>query len=93
MAHHSASAQSIMTQRRTTVVAAAEKAGLLLGERNAIGARLPGRLLKAAKDKAGLEGTTEVVEYALAKLALEDDFGPRLVARKGKARRDLDLEF
>ena len=34
---------------------------------------------------------TDLVEYALAKVALEDDFGAKLVARKGSIRRDLDL--
>jgi hypothetical protein len=50
-------------------------------------------LIEAAKAKTGLSSMTEILEYALAKVALEDDFGAALVARKGKASRDLDLEF
>jgi hypothetical protein len=33
------------------------------------------------------------VEYALAKVALEDDFGAKLVARKGSIPPDLKLDF
>lgn len=78
--------------RRTRIVAAAEEAGLLTGAKDNIGARVPKPLLNAAKAKSGLSGTTEVVEYALARLALEDDFGAKLVARKGRIPADLDLE-
>jgi hypothetical protein len=93
MANRSIHAEPMITRRRVTVVAAAEKAGLLAGERSSIGARLPKRLLEAAKQKSGLERTTDIVEYALAKLALEDDFGEKILARKGRVSRDLDLEF
>lgn len=74
-------------------MAAAEQAGLLEGARKAIGARIPQPLIEAAKARTGLASTTDVVEYALAKLALEDDFGPKLVARKGRVPQDLDLEL
>jgi hypothetical protein len=36
---------------------------------------------------------TELLEYALAKVALEDDFGTRLIRRKGRVAKDVDLEF
>jgi hypothetical protein len=74
------------------VVAAAAEAGLLSGGRSAVGARLPQPLIEAAKARTGLTSTTEVVEYALAKVALEDDFGAKLVARKGRIPADLALD-
>ena len=86
-------AELINADRRAKVVAAAEEAGLFAGSKDSIGARVPKPLLDAAKEKSGLSKTTDVVEYALAKLALEDDFGPKLLARKGRVSRDLDLEF
>lgn len=79
--------------RREKVVAAARDVGLLEGVRSSIGARIPQLLIEAARARSGLTSTTDVVEYALAKLALEDDFGAKLVARKGRVARDLDLEL
>lgn len=83
----------LRTNRKDRVVAAAQAAGLFQGARNSIGARVPSQLIEAAKAKAGLQSTTEIVEYALAKVALEDDFGAKLVARKGRVRKDLNLEL
>ena len=80
-------------RRREKVFAAADVAGLLGGVRRAVGARLPGPLIDAARMRTGLASTTEVIEYALAKLALEDDFGAKLVARRGRVSKSLDLEF
>ena len=74
-------------------MASAEEAGLLEGVRSAIGARVPQPLMEAAREKTGLTSTTDIVEYALAKLALEDDFGAKLVGRKGQVSKDLDLEL
>ncbi len=37
--------------------------------------------------------TTAVIEYALAKVALEDDYGAKLLALKGTVPADIDLEF
>lgn len=82
-----------VAQRRKAVVAAAQDAGLLDGANSPLGARVPRHLLQVAKAKSGIESTTDLVEYALAKVALEDDFGAKLVARKGSLGKDLDLEL
>jgi hypothetical protein len=34
-----------------------------------------------------------LLEYALARVALEDEFGRKLIARKGHVDSSLDLEF
>lgn len=56
--------------------------------------RLSGRaheeLFAAARARSGLDGS-DLLEYALAKVALEDDFAERLLAREGSIDRDLDL--
>ena len=75
------------------MVAAAKAAGLLGGDNSALGARVPSRLLTQAKERSGISSTTDLVEYALAKVALEDDFGRRLVARKGTIPREIPLEL
>ncbi|WP_293346366.1 hypothetical protein [Phenylobacterium sp.] len=92
-ARSASTGQFLFQTRQARVVAAASEAGFLAGGRSAIGARVPRHLIDAAKARTGLTSTTEILEYALAKVALEDDFGAALVARKGRAPRDLDLEL
>ena len=40
--------------------------------------RVSARLLEAAKRRAHVTSDTELIELALSRMALEDDFGPRL---------------
>jgi hypothetical protein len=91
MSTRAPAARSILAQRQARVAAAAQRAGLVDGVRASVGARIPPGLLEAAKKSAALTSTTEVIEYALSKLALEDEFGAMLLARKGRAPKDLDL--
>lgn len=79
--------------RRQTIMAAARDLGLLGGENGRIGGRVRRELVAAAKKKSGIASDTELLEYALAKVALEDDFGTKLVRRKGRIAQDLDLEL
>lgn len=79
--------------RRRSVIEGAEEAGLLEGQRGRIGGRVRERLVRAAKERSGISSDTELLEYALAKVALEDDFGARLLELKGSVSRDIDLEF
>ena len=50
-------------------------------------------LLDAAKQRTGITSETALLEYALAKVAIEDDFGARLVRLRGRVSQDVDLEF
>jgi hypothetical protein len=79
--------------RRKAVLETAADAGLLAGTRDRIAGRIRKQLVTAAKARSGIKSDTELLEYALARVALEDDFGPRLVARQGRVPRDVDLEF
>lgn len=79
--------------RRESTLTTAQSAGLLGEKDGRIASRVPQRLVQAAKDRSGIQSDTDLIEYALAKVALEDDFGERLLAHKGSVRRDLDLEF
>jgi hypothetical protein len=78
--------------RRRSVVATAKAEGLFAGDNIALGARVPRRLVDRAKERAGISSTTDLIEYALAKVALEDDFGGKLVASKGSIRADIKLD-
>ena len=79
--------------RRRHVMDWAKNTGLLAGENGRIGGRIRQRLVQAAKERSGISSDTELLEYALAKVAFEDDFGVKLLARKGTVPRDLDLDF
>jgi hypothetical protein len=79
--------------RRQAVLATVQGAGLLAGARSRIAGRIRSQLVKAAKARSGIKSDTDLLEYALARVALEDDFGDRLIAREGRVPRDLDLEF
>jgi hypothetical protein len=87
------SVREFVARRHKAVVDAAQEAGLLAGANSQIGARVPQHLLRTAKARSGIESTTDLIEYALARVAIEDDFGAKLVARKGSIPKDLDLEF
>ncbi|RXG85267.1 hypothetical protein EAS61_36610 [Bradyrhizobium zhanjiangense] len=69
----------------------ARKLGLLGGENRRIGGRVCQDLVATAK--SGISSDTELIEYALAEVALEDDFGTRLIRRKGQVAKDVDLEL
>jgi hypothetical protein len=79
--------------RRRAALEAARSYGFLDGESTRIGARVRRNLLETAKKTSGLSSDTELLEYALAVIALEDDFGAKLIARTGTVSRDIDLEF
>ena len=79
--------------RRTAVLETAKDVGLLAGARSRIAGRIRKHLVDAAKARSGIKSDTDLLEYALARVALEDDFGPKLVARKGRVPPDIDLEF
>ncbi len=81
------------SSRRLTVIDTARRLGLLGGENSGIGGRVRRDLVTAAKDRSGIASDTELLEYALARVALEDDFGAKLLVREGSIPKDLDLEF
>jgi len=79
--------------RRTAVIETAKDVGLLAGARSRIAGRIRKQLVDAAKARSGIKSDTDLLEYALARVALEDDFGQKLIARKGRISPDIDLEF
>jgi hypothetical protein len=91
--HESQIAPTEANLRRRTVIDTARQLGLLDGQNGRIGGRVRQDLVAAAKEKSGITSDTELLEYALAKVAIEDDFGAKLVRRKGRVAKDIDLEF
>lgn len=79
--------------RNKLVLEQAKAVGLLGTAKNTrLSGRVPSELIEAAKKRAHVTSDTELLELALSRLALEDDFGVRLVGRKGSISADLDLE-
>ena len=75
------------------VMAAARRSGLLHEKSSRIGGRVSPALVKRAKARTGIEADTDLIEFALANIALEDKFAAAFKAVRGKVDPDLDLEF
>lgn len=82
-----------ITPRRRMILKAARTSGLLGEKDGRIAGRIPKALVKAAKERSGIQSDSELIEYALATVAMEDDFGRKLLAREGSIPQDIDLEF
>jgi hypothetical protein len=81
-------------ERRAAVLDRARSLGLLGAEKDTrIAGRVRRALVEAARTRSGLTSDTDLIEYALARVALEDDFGPRLLALKGSVDPEIDLSF
>lgn len=79
--------------RTDAMMQAAAVAGLTEGKKERrMSWRASDRLVRAAEEKSGLEGS-DLLEYALAKVALEDGYAQALLALRGSVSRDIDLEF
>jgi hypothetical protein len=86
--------KELAATRNRATLESARAAGLLGGPKSArVAGRVSAELVAAAKRSAGVISDTDVIEIALAKLALEDDFGAKLVRNKGAVPRELDIEF
>jgi hypothetical protein len=71
-------------RRQAAILRAAEARGLLGSKDRHLGGRFSDTLVEAAKRASGITENTDLLTYALVKVALEDDFGERLLARKGR---------
>jgi hypothetical protein len=86
------SQERIAHTRNRLVLEQARAVGLLGAAKNTrLSGRVPSELIEAAKRRAHVTSDTELLELALSRLALEDDFGARLVGRKGSLSADIDL--
>jgi len=76
------------------MVAQAEKEGLLHGERSqVVRGRMPEALVARAKRRTGIDSDTELIEVALANIAVADDYADWLLSRRGAVDREAVLEF
>jgi hypothetical protein len=76
------------------VMVIAEEQGLLRGERNqVVRGRMPKALVAQAKKRTGVVSDTDLIELALANIAVADDYVDWLLAHRGTIDREADLEF
>jgi hypothetical protein len=79
--------------RVDAVMQAAKQAGLLHGKGGRIGGRVSPSLVRQAKRQTGIETDTDLIEFALATVALEDNFAQAFKASRGKVDPELKLGF
>jgi hypothetical protein len=79
--------------RFEAVMLAAEQSGLLSGKSGRIGGRVSPALVEQAKRQSGIETDTDLIEFALATIALEDDFAEMFKRSRGKVDPELKLGF
>jgi hypothetical protein len=76
-----------------TVMEAAERSGLLEEKSSRIACRVSRALIEQAKRRTGIKSDTDLIEFALASLALEDNFAEAFKAARGKVDPDLKLGY
>jgi hypothetical protein len=79
--------------RFEAVMKAAEQSGLLSEKSGRIGGRVSPALVKQAKRQTGIETDTDLIEFALATVALEDSFAEAFKESRGKVDPELKLGF
>jgi hypothetical protein len=79
--------------RFEAVMKAAEQTGLLSEKSSRIGGRVSSALVRQAKRQTGIETDTDLIEFALATVALEDNFAAAFKESRGKVDPNLKLCF
>ncbi len=79
--------------RFAAVMQAAEHSGLLGEKSMRIGGRISPALIEQAKKQTGIETDTDLIEFALASVALDDDFGQTFRKTRGTVDPALKLGF
>jgi hypothetical protein len=86
--------QSVVSKARfEAVMRAAKQSGLLNEKGGRIGGRVSPALVRQAKRQTGIETDTDLIEFALATVALEDNFADVFKESRGKVDPKLKLGF
>jgi hypothetical protein len=84
---------NVSKARFNAVMRAAERSGLLTEKSGRIGGRVSPALVKQAKRQTGIQTDTDLIEFALATVALEDNFAEAFKESRGKVDPKLKLGF
>ncbi len=74
------------------ILNAAEARGLLGAKDRQMGGRFPAALVDAAQRASGITEPTDLLTYALVRLAFEDNYGERLLSLEGSVPRGTFIE-
>ncbi len=72
---------------------AAERSGLLSEKSGRIAGRVSPALIEQAKRQTGIRTDTDLIAFALATIALEDDFAETFKESRGKIDPEMKLGF
>ena len=88
-------ARMVKTSRRIQeALTIAEQSGLLRGTKTeVVRGRMPKALVQKAKAASGARSDTELIEIALANLAVADEYPDWLLSQRGTVSKEIDLEF
>lgn len=82
------------TDRVHEALTVAQDTGLLRGARTqTVRGRMPEALVRKAKARSGARTNTELIELALANLAVADEYPDWLLSQRGTVDKEADLEF
>lgn len=84
---------SVSKARFEAVMQAAEQSGLLDEKTGRIGGRVSPALVEQAKRQTGIETDTDLIEFALASVALDDNFAEAFKGARGKIEPTVKLGF
>lgn len=90
---YSASLNPLRTERVAKVLARAAADGLLTSKETRVAGRVSPELVDRAKQQTGITSDTELVTFALANVALEDNFAEVFRKLKGRVNPALDLGY
>ncbi len=79
--------------RVDAVMKAAERSGLLKEKSGRIAGRISSSLVAKAKKRTGIKGDSDLIAFALANVAIEDDFADAFRKSRGKVDPDLNLDL
>jgi hypothetical protein len=85
--------KSFEHDRFEIVMNAAKLSGPLKEKSTRIAGRISPALVRQAKKRTGIEADTDLIEFALANVALEDNFAEVFAEARGRAGAKLKLGF
>jgi hypothetical protein len=84
---------TVSTARFDAVMQAARQSGLLGEKASRIGGRVSPALVEQAKRQTGIRTDTDLIEFALATIALDDQFAAAFKEARGTVDPELKLGF
>ena len=94
MAHDNSKKTDTLFRRRLSLMLERMRDLHLLERRTeTVTAQINPKLLQLAKERAGIEDTSTLVELALANLVAEDGFAKAFVRARGQVPVDIDIGF